>query len=316
MAWRFGKRAPSIGDDDGEAAAYQAAVDAGDDVEAERLARSILERDPTIDVLWFDLALGAKRRRDWDEAVALNERALAAMVEVHEGEPAAWNLGIAATARGDWRRARRAWQIWGIAVADGDDPVVIDGLGVVPVRLNPTDSDLGQEPFEIDGEVHSPEVVWTERLSPAHARVVNVPSPGSGHRWGDIILTDGAPHGERFDGRTWVPVFDELALLERSTHRTWAVPVQALSPADSEQLTIAADAAGLAAEDWTAAIRMLCASCAEGRPRHQHTDTGTGWSSEREFGIAAPDEASARELLDHWVTTGASRAYGEVDRVC
>lgn len=317
MVWKFGKRIRAFSVGTREVAAYRAAVRAGDDVAAERLARARLERDPSDHALWFDVALAAKRRRDWVQAVELNERALEAMVEIREGEPAAWNLGIAATALGAWDAARVAWRQFGLVVPDGDGPVIFDDLGLVPVRLNPTGSQLGEEPLEIEGQVFSPEVVWAERLSPAHARVISVPSPGSGHRWGDVVLNDGVPSGERHDGREWVPVFDELALLERSEHRTWAVPVRAPGPADGEELTSAADAAGLAAEDWSGNIRILCAACSAGRPDHHHTHTvaDASWSADREVGVAAPDEATVRSLLDAWVAAGSGRAYGEIERV-
>lgn len=315
MVRGFGKRVRAMAGDARELVAYRAAVRSGDDAEADRLARSLLERDPSDHALWFDLALSAKRRRNWAEAVALNERALEVMAKVGEGEPAAWNLGIAATALGDWPRARRAWRTFGITVPEGEGAVVMKGLGSVPIRLNPTNSQLGQGSLEIGGAVHSPEVVWAERLSPAHARVVSVPSAKSGHRWGDVVLADGVPTGERFDGQQWVPVFDELALLERSEHSTWAVSVRAPEPGDSEQLTLAADGVGLAAEDWTAGIRVLCEACSEGRPRHRHLNAEPEWSAERDFGLAAPDEASAREVLERWVAVGAGRAYEGLERV-
>lgn len=312
MALRFWKRIRPIAGDAPELTAYRAAVRSGDDAAAERWARVCLERDPSNHALWFDLALAAKRRRDWAQAVELNQRALEVLTDVSQGEPAAWNLGIAATAVGAWDTARVAWRQFGLAVPDGDGPIILDGLGLVPVRLNPSETQLGEEPLAIDGRAFSPEVVWTERLSPAHARVISVPSPESGHRWGDVVLTDGVPSGERHDGRAWVPVFDELALLERSENRTWAVPVRAPGPADVEELTAAADATGLAAEDWSSTTRILCAACSAGRPDHHHTDVQRAWSADREFGIAAPEEGDVRALLESWVTTGSGRAHGQI----
>lgn len=290
--------------------AYRRAGDAGDRAEAERLAWEIVAKDPTDRVMWFDLALFAKRRRDWPEAVRLNGRALDETPGVREGDPAGWNLGIAATALGDWAQARRGWRAFGIAVPDGDGPVVMR-LGMVPVRLNPGVTDLGAEPLQVDGRVLDPEVVWAERLSPAHARIVSVPLPGSGHRYGDVVLTDGTPRGERYDGRSWVSVFDELALLERSSVPTWTVEVHAPEPADAEELTASADGRGLVAEDWTASVERLCVACSHGRPDgHEHGDRDATWSVRRRFGLAgAAGEVGA--LLEDW-QRAAGRHAGEL----
>lgn len=290
--------------------AYRAADDAGDHVEAERLAWQVVAADPGDHVFWFDLALFAKRRRDWPEALRLNARALEVGPGDVEQNPAGWNLGIAATALGDWEQARRGWRAFGMRVPDGDGPITMR-LGMIPVRLNPADTDLGAEPLAIDGVVHATEVVWAERLSPAHARVVNVPSPDSGHRYGDVVLTDGVPHGQRFDGRAWVSVFDELLLLARSAWVTWTVDVEARDASDADALTALAEDRGLAAEDWTANLHLLCRACSEGRPgdEHQHE---TAWVPSRRFGVAG-DADQVRALLGDWAEADG-RVVGPVTR--
>lgn len=53
-------------------------------------------------------------------------------------------------------------------------------------------------------------------ICPARARLVNVPFRTSGHHYGDIILHDGAPNGERVYGETTYPVFDEIELWSQS----------------------------------------------------------------------------------------------------
>jgi hypothetical protein len=96
-----------------------------------------------------------------------NERAAA--LGGAEGDPAWWNLGIAATALRRWDAARDAWRRFGIQVPDGTGELQMD-LGPAPVRLDP------------DGRA---EVVWGRRVDPARIVVINVPTPESGHRWGD-----------------------------------------------------------------------------------------------------------------------------------
>jgi hypothetical protein len=293
-------------------AAYRVAADAGDQAEAERLAWAVVDADPSDRVFWFDLGLFAKRRRDWDGSARLNARALEGARPDREGDPAAWNMGIAATALGDWALARRGWRAYGIDVPDGDGPLQMR-LGMVPVRLNPDDTDLGAEPLEIDGVVHDVEVVWTERLSPAHARVVSVPLPESGHRFGDVVLIDGSPLGERFDGRSWVPVFNELALLARSPLTTWTVQVEAAEPADAQALAELAESRGIGAEDWTAGFQVLCKACSEGRPgAHDHGQQDRPWQATRRFGVAGSAD-DVREVLEHWAAAGPGGGPGERD---
>lgn len=292
-------------------AAYRAADDAGDLVEAERLAWAIVTADPGQQTFWFDLGLFAKRRRDWAESARLNARALEGARTDQAENPAAWNLGIAATALGDWELARRGWRAYGVDVPDGDGPVDMR-LGMVPVRLNPDRTDLGAEPLEIDGVVHEVEVVWTARLSPAHARIVSVPLPESGHRYGDVVLIDGSPLGERFDGRSWVPVFNELELLVRSPLTTWTLQVEAREPQDAQALSDLADSRALAAEDWTRTTQALCKACSEGRPdAHDHGQQDGPWKVTRSFGVAGSAE-DVRALLDLWVSAGAGRQVGEL----
>ncbi len=111
-----------------------------------------------------------------------------------KNEPAWWNLGIAATALGDWAAAQRAWAGYGIVIPRGEGPLEM-GLGAVPIRIDPNGK---------------PEVVWCARLDPARARIASVPFPESGRGCGDVLLTDGAPRGYReYRGRQ-VPVLNEL----------------------------------------------------------------------------------------------------------
>lgn len=83
-------------------------------------------------------------------------------VELDSSDEAAWwNLGIAATALGEWREARTAWRACGIEIPEGDGPPDLD-FGLVPVRLDPAGCG---------------EVVWCRRIDPARAVIRNVPLP-------------------------------------------------------------------------------------------------------------------------------------------
>ncbi|MDQ0602248.1 hypothetical protein QF037_006593 [Streptomyces canus] len=128
---------------------------------------------------WYDAALARKFLRNWQKAYELGREA-AARAPRGEGEPAFWNLGIAATIQREWATARDAWAGFGIELPDGEGEI---------------DARFGNACVRLDtGGLQ--EVVWIERLCPTRGRVVNVPVTG-GRRYGEIVVHDGVPNGER-----------------------------------------------------------------------------------------------------------------------
>ncbi|WP_049565755.1 tetratricopeptide repeat protein [Nonomuraea sp. SBT364] len=262
------------------------------------------ERSPA---WWFDLALAHKFRKDWARAYELGKQA-AARYPRGEQEPAFWNLGIAATIMRDWATARDAWQGYGLTLPPGDGEIDAD-LGLACVRLEP------------DGE---PEVVWVRRVCPARARVVSVPLTAD-RRFGEVVLHDGAPSGERVVDGVRYPVFDELMLWATSDLPTLSVTVTA-SGADVEELAELFAAAGLGAEPAGNA-RVLCACCDEGNERgegNERSEGGEGGEARdrhagdgtRRVWLAAPPDRAA-ELLAEWRGrapgrdwTGLAEAHG------
>jgi tetratricopeptide (TPR) repeat protein len=170
-----GKRRDDEGDQDGALEAYAQA--------------SAIH--PGWAVPWYNTGLIHKYRGEWAASLQANARA----VQCEPGnEGALWNLGIAATALGDWTTARRAWRQYGIGIPEGEGPVDYF-VGLTPIRVH---GDEGTE------------VVWADRIDPARAILRNVPTPACGHRYGDLVLHDGAPNGYRLRGEREMAVFDAL----------------------------------------------------------------------------------------------------------
>ncbi|MEU4575763.1 hypothetical protein [Nonomuraea sp. NPDC023979] len=231
------------------------------------------ERSPA---WWFDLALAHKFRKDWAHAYEIGKEA-AARYPRGEQEPAFWNLGIAATIMRDWATARDAWAGYGLTLPPGEGEIDAD-LGMACVRLEP------------DGE---PEVVWVRRVCPARARVVSVPLAAD-RRFGEIVLHDGAPSGERVVEGVRYPVFDELMLWATSDLPTLSVTVTG-SGADVVELVELFAAAGLGAEP-AGNVRVLCACCSEGSvEQERHAAEG----GTQRMWLAAPPSRAA-ELLAGW----------------
>ncbi|MGH3310238.1 MAG: tetratricopeptide repeat protein [Streptomyces sp.] len=289
--------------------------------------------EPWLSESWFNLALLYKFRHDWEQARTAGLRAVA-LLDRQNGAPDWWNVGIAATALQDWPLARRAWQAYGLRVPGQTQPPAAVGeptgmqLGSAAVRLSP------------EGEA---EVVWGRRIDPARVEIQSIPLPSSGRRWGEVVLHDGVPHGERTTsaGPSY-PVFDEIELWAPSPVPTWVVLLGAATEADRDALERLASDAGFAAEDWSSSVRLLCRTCSESRmptdegdgskhiDPHDHsspghpgplghmTPGGPGdlWVPERECGLAAP-AGLVRGLLDSWVEDSPStREWRDLEEVC
>jgi tetratricopeptide (TPR) repeat protein len=231
----------------------------------------------------YNLGLLFKHQHRWPESLEYNRRAVAL---APADQAAWWNLGIAATALGDWEQARAAWRGFGIPVPDGEGPLDFP-CGYGPIRINP------------DGDA---EVVWAYRIDPARAVLNCIPFPESKHRWGDVVLNDGAPNGYRKYKGQEIPVFDELELLVPSPFGTYVARV--VLPERGEDLLhelarIAADQEG-SAEDWSTSVRMLCKACSEGRPHADHDTAQVVAEGLHLIGIAARDRRHATRILSAW----------------
>jgi hypothetical protein len=258
--------------------------DAGDIAGAERAYRAAASAAPDWSAPLYNLGLLYKYEGRWRESLVCNQQAATI---VADDEATWWNLGIAATALGDWNEARRAWSACGIEIPFGEGAPECN-FGKAPIRLDPNGAG---------------EVVWARRLDPARARIGNVPLPTSTFRWGDVVLTDGAPAGQRvFNGRTY-PVFDVLSLLVPSGFRTFVIELATSQPEALEALEQCADTRDAAVEDWGSSTRILCAQCSRGTP-HEHTES-SNHPANPHWGLAARDQRHAKEIITAWLDTAS-----------
>lgn len=302
-------------EDDGTTAgdAYAQAWESGDVPTVRRLLERTLEVSPDTEWAWFDLGLLHKAARSWAQCLDANRRALALAGPGEAENPAAWNLGIAATALGDGDTARQAWRDYGLSIResyDGTPPPGSPVLGrfpATPVRINPPPRLIGQEVLLVDGQEGATEVVWCERRCPATAVVRNVPLPESRHRFGDVLLVDGVPVGSRWSQGEEVPVFEELEILRRSPLATFAVTLRADEDAVAD-LVEAVELAGGGAEDWSTVV-PLCAECSEGRPQQSHAHAHPQRRvDERTMGLAG-DRETLLGTLERWGRSGGGKRW-------
>ena len=261
----------------------RAKQDAGDLAAAEDAYRAAAAAAPDWSVPHYNLGLICKYAGRWQESFEFNRRATGL---APDDRAAWWNLGIAATALAKWSEARRAWAQCGMPDPGGVDPPQYTGAGRAALRLDP------------DGVG---EVVWGRRLDPARARIENVPLPGTVFRFDDVVLNDGALQGERLvDGRKF-PVFDVLQRLVPSTMKTFVIELASVDVAAVDALRAIAGRAGGQAENWGESTRILCRECSYGTP-HEHDDR-EGAPAHPHCGLAMPDAATARAVIDEWLST-------------
>lgn len=260
--------------------------EAGKDDEAIPLYLKALALNPEKSETYYNLGLIYKYRCDWPASFKYNQQAYE---KDPEHEAACWNLGIAATALEDWSVARAMWTAYGIQL-DNHHGVIHMNFGTTPVRLNPDDD---------------AEVVWAKRICPARAQVMSVPFPESGFCYGDVVLNDGAPVGEReVDGQTY-PVFNVLQRLSVSSFVTGVAQVEAYGEQSINRLYDWFDDTQHALEDWTQSVRILCKQCSEGVP-HEHdgidSESNEEWAATRRLGIAAQagDWAAIQAIFTRW----------------
>ncbi|HEV2636745.1 MAG TPA: tetratricopeptide repeat protein [Actinocrinis sp.] len=267
-----------------------AAWDAQDWPTAARIYEDLATRrpeDPRTPGLWYDAALAHKFLRDWPRAFELGRQA-ARLAEPGTGDPAFWNLGIAATVLHSWSVARDAWIGYGISqIRPGQEEIEVD-LGPVCVRL---------------GEPDGPgEVVWARRICPTRARVVSIPMAVAGRRFGDIVLHDGEPTGRRTVGELTVPVFDELLVWRASEMPTWQVQVTAPEDGDYQALMDLFSMQDFGAEPQSS-MDVMCKCCSEGTVDYSGPHETSGAQI---MWLAAPRE-KAEQLLESWRAFDAER---------
>jgi hypothetical protein len=258
----------------------------GDIAGAEAAYRAASSAAPEWSAPVYNLGPLYKYEGRWQESLIYNQQAANL---APDDEASWWNLGIAATALGDWSEARRAWTACGMEVRPGDGPPEFE-WGHTPVPLDP------------DGQA---EVVWARRIDPARARIVSVPLPTSPFHWGDLVLTDGAEEGQRIvDGRVY-SVFNVLHLLAPSGFRTFVIELATTQPEALAAFEACATDHSGAAEDWGSFTAILCAQCSRGLP-HEHAP-GMSAPAHPHWGLAARDHQHADEIITDWLaqTPGA-----------
>lgn len=228
-----------------------------DPIQAEQLYRQVVEYDQKGDV--YNAVKLCKRLAklapDWSAPFAFLGRIYRSRNEwrqtLHYCMKAAehtpfddllWEtIGLAATALGDWALAKYAWHQLGLQVGPLDGSGLPD-LGIIPVRLNPTDM---------------PEVVAARRIDPVRAEVDSIPQPSSGRRYKDLLLVEKRANGRLFLQQKGLPVFDEIQVLKQSAWQTYCLVLFTETQSDVDILANICRSYGIGFDNWSNAARFL-----------------------------------------------------------
>lgn len=228
----------------------------------------------------YNLGLIYKYRLNWEDSFKHNLRA----VELESSDASQWNLGIAATMLKEWRIARKCWNKFGMSYDDNDkDPV--GNIGMCPIRLNPND----------DGEV-----VWATRIDPARAIIRNIPFPESKHKYGDLILNDGAPMGTRINNGKEYSVLNELQIIENSNFQTYSMVCDFQTSHYYKKLESSCLEKKIEIENWTKDIHTLCKQCSEGTPHEKHEQEPIFKDKMMTIAFGSTSEVLLSDVLNDW----------------
>jgi len=266
------------------------ASDNGNEDEAIRLYETILSQKEDWSKPHYNLGLIYKYRKEWGPSHRHNKRA----VELNPNDEAAtWNLGIAATMLNKWELARQCWNFFGMKYEIVEEETEGD-IGKTPIRINP------------HGEG---EIVWATRICPARAIILNIPYPESGHRYRDMVLNDGAPNGYRLlEGKEYA-VFDEIQHLNKSAYQTFSIRCRLQHKKHFDDLENRCEAAGIAIENWTTSVRLLCKQCSEGKPHEAHDHELKMIDNENLIAFASTSQETLEEVLEAWSKETGSDYY-------
>lgn len=253
------------------AAHAHAAFDAGDLPAARAAFEALLAGNPAHAASHDMLGRIAKYRRDWPASRHHSLCALALYDDPADAKIAQWNAALAATALGDREDARRRWSACGIEVPAGHGAIERP-FGVAGLRL------------EAWGRG---ETVFARRIDPVRASLIDVPAPDSGYRYGDVVLHDVVPAGERLFHQSRVPVYNALQRLQASEFRTFAVSVRCAERTAIEALCELRVPGIASVEDWSDGPPHPCVRGS--------------------LGVAAQSRSSVQRLIERWKAGGPGR---------
>jgi len=171
----------------------------GDVYHATKLYRAVIKLTPEHSFPYQQLSKIYRQRREWKPTLYYSQEA----IKRNTYEQIIWNnLATAATALEKWELAKTALQK--IAVS-----IPVHSSKPIPIRIRTRSRRL--------------EIVWTLPLQQLCAKIISIPSPESGRRYGEVILYDWNNNEKHIVGNKTHRVFLEIERFKKSFYRTFSV---------------------------------------------------------------------------------------------
>ncbi|MEQ8706199.1 MAG: hypothetical protein RIC19_19865 [Phaeodactylibacter sp.] len=254
-----------------QARQYEAAADP---YNAVKLYKRVIKEVPQWQQPYLRLGHMYKYRREWKPALYYNKKAVALEVSNRQ---AWWDVGLAATALGKLRQARRVWEKFGWNTTGQHS------LKPVSVRLQ------FQNQFE---------VLWVQRISPCLGYIRSIPQPASGRRYGDLVLIDNMVRGYHSSGMHRLPIYDELGLKKCGHYGTFSCTLLQATEEDIKLLQQLCQEQNMGFEVWGNAAQAATVRSAKGKPEYYAFSRYA--APELLVAIAARQQAEVRSVLKAW----------------
>lgn len=255
---------------------YEAAVlyeERGDPYHAVKLYKKVIKLAPEWPMAYARLGQFYKNRWEWKPALHYNKKNVALDPSNRESW---WNMGIAATALGKPRIAKRVWKKFGLQHK-------VWNLKCLRLSYD--------KQFEI---------LLMQPDSPASATILNIPHPKSDRKYRDRILFDRHISGHTISNGRKLPVYDELGLLKRSTFFTYSCLLPSADEIDIQKLDELCQDYGLGFEVWSNSSRSYTVTKADQPAEYYDHNIFPKESANTIVAIASRTEKAVLKVLAAW----------------
>ncbi|MEL6941725.1 MAG: hypothetical protein AAFO82_03580 [Bacteroidota bacterium] len=248
----------------------------GDVYYATKLYRAAIKLSPDNCFPYQQLSKIYRQRREWKPTLYYSEEA----IKRNTQEKIIWNnLATAATALSKWKLARITLQKISAAVpAHTAQPI----------------------PIRIHTRLRRSEIVWALPLQQLCAKIISIPSPESGRRYGEILLYDWKSEERQIIGKKAHHVFLEIERLKKSFYRTFSVLLHTDQSSAIQKLAELCRDQELGFENWSTLQHQLVTQD-ENRAAEYHESTSQENNLAYQLiAIAALEKRQVKKILKIW----------------
>ncbi|MEN0047305.1 MAG: hypothetical protein AAF806_09625 [Bacteroidota bacterium] len=248
----------------------------GDVYHATKLYKAVIKIAPENGFPYQQLSKIYRQRREWKPTLYYSEEAI--NKKVHDQD--IWNnLAMAATALRKWKLAKKALQKVTVNVP-------VHSFQPIPIRIHT--------------RTKRSEIVWALPLEALCAKIISIPSPESGRRYGEIVLYDWKSKEKQIVSQKTHRVFLEIERFKKSFYRTFSVLIHTDNASSIQKLAELCHNQQLGFENWSNLQHQL-ATQSENRAAEYYEST----QQEQDLGyqliaIAALEKQEVREVLKVW----------------